>query len=69
MHYWEVRYPLSVRHGILGLLAKQPRHGYELKTGFDTLTGGLWELNVGQVYTTLDRMRKDGLEQLLKQAL
>ncbi len=52
---------MSVKHGILGILADGPRHGYELKTQFDGLTGGLWDLNVGQIYSTLERMRKDGL--------
>lgn len=55
---------LAVKHGILGILAERPRHGYELKTEFDLLTGGLWELNVGQIYSTLERMRKDGLVSL-----
>lgn len=55
---------LAVKHGILGILAGRPRHGYELKTEFDNLTGGLWELNVGQIYSTLERMLKDGLVQL-----
>lgn len=52
---------LSVKHGLLGILAVRPCHGYELKTEFDQLTGGLWELNVGQVYSTLERLLKDGL--------
>ena len=52
---------MPVKHGILGLLAKRPYHGYKLKTGFDDLTAGQWELNVGQVYTTLDRMIRDDL--------
>ncbi|WP_342589488.1 PadR family transcriptional regulator [Symbiobacterium terraclitae] len=43
------------------MLAGRPRHGYELKTQFERLTGGLWELNVGQIYSTLERMLKDGL--------
>ncbi|MDQ3469938.1 MAG: PadR family transcriptional regulator [Actinomycetota bacterium] len=38
-----------------------PRHGYQLKTEFETATGGVWPLNVGQVYTTLDRLGRDGL--------
>src|SRR5262245_23321217 len=51
---------LSVKHAILGLLAGKPLHGYELKTGFDDLvpTGAM---NVGQVYTTLDRLSRDRL--------
>lgn len=52
---------VAVRHGILGLLAERPRHGYELKQEFDLLTGRLWELNIGQIYSTLDRMVKEGL--------
>ncbi|HWI60949.1 MAG TPA: helix-turn-helix transcriptional regulator [Symbiobacteriaceae bacterium] len=55
---------LAVKHGILGILAGRPRHGYELKTEFDNLTAGLWELNVGQIYSTLERMLKDGLVEL-----
>jgi DNA-binding PadR family transcriptional regulator len=51
---------LAVKHGILGILADRPRHGYELKQEFDLLTGGLWELNIGQIYSTLDRMMKEG---------
>lgn len=55
---------LSVKHAILGILARSPRHGYELKGEFDLLTGGLWELNIGQVYSTLERMRREGLVEL-----
>lgn len=43
------------------MLQERPRHGYELKTAFEELTSGLWELNIGQVYSTLDRLEKDGL--------
>jgi len=47
--------------GILALLAEQPSHGYQLKAAFEERTGGVWSLNVGQVYTTLDRLKADGL--------
>ncbi|MFZ5818064.1 MAG: PadR family transcriptional regulator [Bacillota bacterium] len=50
-----------MKHAILGFLARTPRHGYELKGEFDLLTGGLWELNIGQVYSTLERMLREGL--------
>ncbi|HEY3368553.1 MAG TPA: PadR family transcriptional regulator [Symbiobacteriaceae bacterium] len=59
---------LPVKHGILGILGGRPRHGYELKTEFDLLTGGLWDLNVGQIYSTLERMLKDGLVSLEEEA-
>jgi DNA-binding PadR family transcriptional regulator len=52
---------MSVRMGLLALLAEQPSHGYQLKAGFEARTGGVWTLNVGQVYSTLERLRADGL--------
>ena len=52
---------MAVREGLLALLQDGPRHGYQLKTGFEATTGGVWSLNVGQVYTTLDRLQWDGL--------
>ncbi|HLT55410.1 MAG TPA: PadR family transcriptional regulator [Bacillota bacterium] len=52
---------MSVKHSLLALLYEKPRHGYELKTGFEALVEGLWPLNAGQVYTTLDRLERDAL--------
>jgi DNA-binding PadR family transcriptional regulator len=52
---------MSVRMGLLALLAEQPSHGYQLKAAFEARTGGVWSLNVGQVYTTLDRLGAEGL--------
>ena len=52
---------MAVREGLLSLLAEGPRRGNQLKTGFEAATGGVWPLNVGQVYTTLDRLERDGL--------
>lgn len=52
---------MSVKHSILALLYEKSRHGYELKTGFDELVQNMWPLNTGQVYTTLDRLERDGL--------
>jgi DNA-binding PadR family transcriptional regulator len=57
---------MSVRMGLLALLAEQPSHGYQLKAGFEARTGGVWSLNVGQVYTTLDRLRAEGLVEPLE---
>lgn len=50
---------MSVKHSLLALLYEKPRHGYELKTEFESLVEGLWPLNAGQVYTTLDRLERD----------
>lgn len=52
---------MAVREGILALLADQPRHGYDLRATFEARTASLWNLNSGQVYTTLDRLERDGL--------
>ena len=52
---------MSVRHSLLALLSAGPMHGYGLKTEFETATGDIWPLNVGQVYTTLGRLERDGL--------
>lgn len=52
---------MSVKHGLLALVASRPRYGYELKKEFEEATGELWPLNVGQVYTTLGRLVRDGL--------
>jgi DNA-binding PadR family transcriptional regulator len=50
-----------LRYVLLGLLDAEPRYGYELKAVFETFLGGTWPLNIGQVYTTLARLEKDGL--------
>jgi DNA-binding PadR family transcriptional regulator len=52
---------MAVREGLLTLLAERPRHGYELKAAFEASTGELWRLNTGQIYTTLERLERDGL--------
>jgi DNA-binding PadR family transcriptional regulator len=51
---------VTVRPALLQLLDEGPRHGYQLKVDFESRTGGIWPLNVGQVYTTLDRLARDG---------
>ena len=52
---------MSVRHSLLAVLSAGPMHGYGLKTEFEAATGDVWPLNVGQVYTTLGRLERDGL--------
>lgn len=52
---------MSVRLGLLALLVDQPMHGYQLRQEFEARTGGTWPLNIGQVYTTLSRLVRDGL--------
>lgn len=52
---------MSVRHSLLALLHDRPRYGYQLRSEFHERTGSAWPLNIGQVYTTLDRLERDGL--------
>ena len=52
---------MSVRNALLALLEQGPRYGYQLRAEFEHRTGGTWPLNVGQVYTTLARLERDGL--------
>ena len=52
---------MSIRHALLALLAEGPKYGLQLRQEFETRTGEVWPLNVGQVYTTLQRLERDGL--------
>jgi DNA-binding PadR family transcriptional regulator len=52
---------VSVRHAMLGLLSEGPKYGHQLRQEFEARTGEVWPLNVGQVYTTLQRLERDGL--------
>lgn len=53
---------MSVRHAILGLLAQEPRHGYDLRRAFRGLLGDVdWDVKPAQVYTTLTRLEDAGL--------
>ena len=52
---------MGVKEGLLVLLGDEEKHGYQLKIEFDDATRGAWPLNIGQVYTTLQRLDRDGL--------
>jgi DNA-binding PadR family transcriptional regulator len=52
---------MSVRHALLALLSDGPSFGLRLQQEFEQRTGEVWPLNVGQVYTTLQRLERDGL--------
>ena len=52
---------MSIKHAILGLLAEAPGHGYDLRAAFETQLAPQSRLNYGQVYTTLERLQRDGL--------
>ena len=52
---------MSVPHALLALLSEGPKYGLRLRQEFESRTGEVWPLNVGQVYTTLQRLERDGL--------
>jgi DNA-binding PadR family transcriptional regulator len=52
---------MSVRHALLALLSEGPKYGLQLRDEFEARTGEVWPLNAGQVYTTLQRLERDGL--------
>ena len=52
---------MSVKHALLALLSEGPKYGLQLREEFEAGTGEVWPLNVGQVYTTLQRLERDGL--------
>jgi DNA-binding PadR family transcriptional regulator len=52
---------MSVPHALLALLSEGPKYGLLLQNEFESRTGEVWPLNVGQVYTTLQRLERDGL--------
>ncbi|HET7490059.1 MAG TPA: PadR family transcriptional regulator [Acidimicrobiales bacterium] len=52
---------MSVPHALLALLSEGPKFGLQLRQEFEARTGEVWPLNVGQVYTTLQRLERDGL--------
>src|SRR5215212_7867086 len=59
---------MSVRHALLALLREGPKYGLQLRQEFEAGTGEVWELNVGQVYTTLQRLERDGLVEAAEDA-
>jgi DNA-binding PadR family transcriptional regulator len=52
---------MSIPHALLALLSEGPKYGLQLRQEFEARTGEVWPLNVGQVYTTLQRLERDGL--------
>ncbi|KAA9110721.1 PadR family transcriptional regulator [Microbacterium rhizomatis] len=52
---------MSIPKAFLVLLSESPMNGNQLKTAFESRTGSTWPLNIGQAYTTLQRLERDGL--------
>jgi len=51
---------MTVPLALLGLLEREPSHGYDLKRDYDVYFGRGKPLPYGQVYATLGRLARDG---------
>jgi DNA-binding PadR family transcriptional regulator len=51
---------MNVPLALLGLLEREPSHGYDLKRDYDAYFGRGKPLPFGQVYATLGRLARDG---------
>jgi DNA-binding PadR family transcriptional regulator len=52
---------MSLKHSMLAVLSLGDCHGYQLRQEIESRTGEVWQINVGQIYSTLDRLERDGL--------
>lgn len=52
---------MSLRFSLLALLSEGRLYGQQLRAEFEARTGELWPLNAGHVYSTLNRLERDGL--------
>jgi DNA-binding PadR family transcriptional regulator len=52
---------MSIRQSFLAILDQGDCYGYQLRAEFERRTGATWPLNIGQIYTTLERLERDGL--------
>jgi DNA-binding PadR family transcriptional regulator len=53
--------PMSLRHGLLGLLAESPASGYDLTRRFEKVVGPVWPAKHPQIYAELGRLAAEGL--------
>jgi DNA-binding PadR family transcriptional regulator len=56
---------MSIRQSVLTLLTLGPSHGYQLVREFERRTDGTWPVTGAQIYSTLERLERDGLVRLL----
>lgn len=52
---------MSVKFAILSILREGPAYGFLIRQEIEIRTAGLLSINAGQIYTTLDRLLRDGL--------
>jgi DNA-binding PadR family transcriptional regulator len=52
---------MSLKHSILAVLSIGDCHGYQIRQEIESRTGQTWQINIGQIYSTLDRLERDQL--------
>jgi DNA-binding PadR family transcriptional regulator len=52
---------MSLRHGLLGLLAEGPASGYDLARRFQEVLGQIWPAQHPKIYAELRRLADEGL--------
>src|SRR5215207_7815489 len=57
---------MSLRHAILGLLARKPSTGYELAQMFDLSLRTAWHASHSQIYPELNRLGSAGLIEVVE---
>jgi DNA-binding PadR family transcriptional regulator len=58
---------MALHHALLSLLADGESYGYELKSAFERRAGPQWgELNIGHLYQVLERLKRDGLVEVVR---
>lgn len=50
---------MSLKHSILAVLSIGDCHGYQIRQEIESRTGQTWQINIGQIYSTLDRLERD----------
>jgi DNA-binding PadR family transcriptional regulator len=60
VYFWCMLLSVTVPLTLLGLLEREPSHGYDLKRDYDSYFGRGKQLPFGQVYATLGRLARDG---------
>ncbi|HEY7862099.1 MAG TPA: PadR family transcriptional regulator, partial [Thermoanaerobaculia bacterium] len=51
---------MSLPHVLLGLLAAEPRTGYDLARGLHAELDPVWRAEISQIYPALARLRRAG---------
>ena len=58
---------MPVAHAVLGVLARGPRHGYELRRALEEELGADWRIDFGQLYRVLARLERAGWVRVQRQ--